>query len=109
MSPARSVVQFALAALAAVILLGVLAAAVLRHQTRDEAIREAKDLTRLAGRGIAEGGPPSYAGRKIAKFRPGGLLIVRAGGAAGMFSGIIGGWSASGERGSAPVTKEVRA
>jgi two-component system, NarL family, sensor kinase len=53
-SPARSVAQFALAALAAVVLLGVLAGAVLRHQTRDEAIREAKDLTRLAGRGIAE-------------------------------------------------------
>jgi signal transduction histidine kinase len=53
-SPARSLVQFALAALAAVVLLGVLAAAVLRNQTRDEAIREAKDLTRLAGRGIVE-------------------------------------------------------
>lgn len=57
--------------------------------------------------GIAEGGPSSYAGRKIGKFRPGGLLIVRAGGGAGMFSGIIGGWSASGERGSAPVTREI--
>ena len=54
MSPARSLVQFALAALAAVILVGVLAGAVLRHQTREEAIREAKTLTRLAGRGIAE-------------------------------------------------------
>jgi two-component system NarL family sensor kinase len=53
-SPARSVVQFALAALAAVVLLGVLAAAVLRHQTRDEAISEAKNLTRLAGRGIVQ-------------------------------------------------------
>jgi len=58
--------------------------------------------------GIAEGGPPSYAGRRIGKFRQGGLMIVRAGGGAGMFSGIIGGWSASGERGSAPVTKEVK-
>ena len=58
--------------------------------------------------GIAEGGPASYAGRKIGKFRQGGLLIVRAGGGAGMFSGIIGGWSASGERGSAPVTREVK-
>lgn len=58
--------------------------------------------------GIAEGGPPSYAGRRIGKFRKGGLMIVRAGGGAGMFSGIIGGWSASGERGSAPVTKEIR-
>jgi hypothetical protein len=58
--------------------------------------------------GIAEGGPPSYAGRRIGKFRKGGLLLVRAGGGAGMFSGIIGGWSASGERGSAPVTREIR-
>ena len=54
MSPARSLVQFALAALAAVVLLGVLAATVLRNQTRDEAIRESKDVTRLAGRGIVE-------------------------------------------------------
>jgi hypothetical protein len=58
--------------------------------------------------GIAEGGPASLAGRTVGKFRPGGLLIVRAGGAAGMFSGIIGGWAASGERGSSPVTREVK-
>ena len=54
MSPTRSVVQFALASLAAVILVGVLAGAVLRNRTRDEAIRDAKTVTRLAGRGIAE-------------------------------------------------------
>ena len=41
------------------------------------------------------------------KMRPGGLLIVRAGGGAGMFSAIIGGWVASGEKGSIPVTREV--
>ena len=58
-------------------------------------------------KGIAEGGPPSLAGKTINKFRPGGLLIVRAGGGAGMFSGIIGGWS-SGARGSIPITKEVK-
>src|SRR6266446_4391097 len=58
-------------------------------------------------RGIEEGGPASLAGKTVNKFRPGGLLIVRAGGGAGMFSGIIGGWS-SGVRGSIPVTKEVR-
>jgi hypothetical protein len=58
-------------------------------------------------KGIAEGGPSSLAGKKINKFRPGGLMIVRAGGGAGMFSGIIGGWS-SGARGSIPVTKEVK-
>ena len=35
-------------------------------------------------------------------------MIVRAGGDAGMFSGIIGGWGVGGPRGSLPVTKEVR-
>jgi len=63
----------------------------------------------MAGaKGIAEGGPPSLAGKTVAKYRPGGLMIVRAGGGAGMFSGIIAGWSASGPRGSSPVTKEVK-
>ena len=62
----------------------------------------------VGAKGIAEGGPPSLAGKTVNKFRPGGLMIVRAGGDAGMFSGIIGGWSAGGPRGSLPVTKEVR-
>ena len=63
----------------------------------------------IAGaKGIAEGGPPSLAGKTVNKFRPGGLMIVRAGGNAGMFSGIIGGWSAGGPRGSVPVTREVK-
>ena len=63
----------------------------------------------IAGaRGIAEGGPATLAGKTVNKFRPGGLMVVRAGGGAGMFSGIIGGWAASGGRGSSPVTKEVR-
>ncbi len=72
-------------------------------------------LTEMAGdelvsgaKGIAEGGPPELAGKTVRKIRPGGLMIVRAGGGAGMFSGIIGGWAASGERGSTPVTKEVK-
>src|ERR1700730_11905843 len=63
----------------------------------------------IAGaKGIAEGGPPSLAGKTVNKLRPGGLMIVRAGGNAGMFSGIIGGWSAGGPRGSVPVTREVK-
>ena len=63
----------------------------------------------IAGaKGIAEGGPPSLAGKTVNKFRPGGLMIVRAGGGAGMFSGIIGGWSQGGPRGSIPITREVR-
>jgi hypothetical protein len=44
---------------------------------------------------------------RVGKMRPGGLLIVRAGGGAGMFSAVIGGWVASGEKGSVPVTCEV--
>ena len=58
-------------------------------------------------RGIAEGYPASVAGTMRNKFRPGGLSIVRAGGGAGMFSGIIGGWSSGGAAGSLPVTREV--
>jgi signal transduction histidine kinase len=46
--------KFALAGLAAVVLLGVVAAAEMRHLTRDEAIRQAQDTTRLAGEGIVE-------------------------------------------------------
>ena len=37
-----------------------------------------------------------------------GLLVCHAGGGAGLFSAIIGGW-ASGAVGSAPVTREVLA
>lgn len=64
----------------------------------------------LAGAdGIAEGLPAALAGKQIPKFRPGGLLIVRAGGGAGLFSAIIAGWAASGSIGSIPVTKEITA
>ena len=48
----------------------------------------------------------ALAGADVPKFRHGGLLIVHAGGTAGMFSAIIGGW-ASGAVGSEPVTREV--
>lgn len=42
----------------------------------------------------------------IPKFRPGGLLLVHAGGEAGLFSAIMAGW-ASGALGSEPVTREI--
>lgn len=58
--------------------------------------------------GIAEGTGGLAAGTMARKFRDGGIMIVRAGGGAGMFSGIIGGWSASGKKGSSPVTKEIK-
>ena len=57
--------------------------------------------------GIAEGVPERLAGATLPKFRPGGLLLVHAGGGAGLFSAIIGGW-ANGAIGSDPVTVEVR-
>lgn len=63
----------------------------------------------LAGAdGIAEGLPATMAGKRVPKFRPGGLLIVRAGGGAGLFSAIIAGWAASGPVGSIPVTMEIK-
>ena len=57
-------------------------------------------------RGIAEGRAKLPATPTVNKLRPGGLLITRAGGSAGMFSGIIGGWSGDGA--SRPVTKEIK-
>jgi len=63
------------------------------------------DVMRGAG-GIAEGLPDAVQDLTLPKFRDGGLLIVHAGGGAGLFSAIIGGW-ASGAGGSAPVTKEI--
>jgi hypothetical protein len=57
--------------------------------------------------GIAEGMPDGVRDLTLPKFRDGGLLIVHAGGGAGLFSAIIGGW-ASGAIGSEPVTREVR-
>ena len=56
--------------------------------------------------GIAEGVPAHLEGVTLPKFRPGGILLVHAGGGAGLFSAIIGGW-ANGDMGSTPVTKEV--
>lgn len=57
--------------------------------------------------GISEGLPAKMAEETVPKFRPNGLHIVRAGGAAGLFSAIIGGWLASGPRGSQAVTREI--
>ena len=58
--------------------------------------------------GVAEGMPPSRAGQRIPKFHPGALLLVRAGGPAGLFSAVLSGWP--GGRlfeESHPVTREI--
>jgi hypothetical protein len=57
--------------------------------------------------GIEEGIPEHLRDISLPKFRDGGLLIAHAGGGAGLFSAIIGGW-ASGAVGSEPVTSEVQ-
>jgi hypothetical protein len=56
--------------------------------------------------GMAEGLPEWAKDATLGKFRPDGILLVHAGGGAGLFSAIIGGW-VNGDVGSKPVTKEV--
>ena len=56
--------------------------------------------------GIADGVPEHLRDVTLPKFRPDGILLVHAGGGAGLFSAMIGGW-ANGEMGSQPVSKEV--
>ncbi len=68
-------------------------------------VRSGAELVRGAG-GIAEGLPEAMAEADLPKFRAGGLQFVHAGGDAGLFSSLIGGW-VSGDVGSAPVTVEV--
>jgi hypothetical protein len=70
----------------------------------------ASELLRGAG-GCAEGLPAAAFPRpeetRLPKFRPDGLLFVHAGGKAGLFSAILGGWI-NGAGGSQPVTRVVR-
>lgn len=67
------------------------------------------ELVRGAG-GIAEGIPQATAdaNETLPMFRPGGILLVHAGGGAGLFSAVIGGW-ANGRTGSHHITREIRA
>jgi hypothetical protein len=59
------------------------------------------------GSAVGDGGATDPAEVRIPKFVPDGLLIVHAGGRAGLFSAVIGGW-ARGAIGSSPVTREVK-
>ena len=63
------------------------------------------DLVRGAA-DMAEGVPDWLAGETLGKFRPDGLLLAYAGGGAGLFSAMVGGW-ANGSTGSRPVTRRV--
>ena len=56
--------------------------------------------------GMAEGIPEGFKDITVPKFKPDGILLVHAGGGAGLFSQVIGGW-VNGAMGSTPVTREV--
>ena len=72
-----------------------------------EALRTpGEELVRGAG-GIAEGLPQQFKDRTLDKFRADGLHIASAGGTAGLFSAIIAGWVASGEKGSQLVSQPM--
>jgi hypothetical protein len=77
----------------------------LREELMERLTRPGSELVRGA-KGCAEGMPEALAGADIPKFVPDGLLIVHAGGGAGLFSAVIGGW-VRGDIGSQPVTREV--
>jgi hypothetical protein len=70
--------------------------------------RPGRDLIHGA-QGVAEGLPAGMADQMVDKFQPDGVLIVRAGGPAGLFSAIIGGWPGQRVREECQaVTHEIR-
>jgi len=59
--------------------------------------------------GVGEGVPASRAEEMVPKFHEDGLMVVRAGGPAGLFSAILPGWLAGRNREELqPVTKVIR-
>ena len=70
-------------------------------------VRPGAELMRGAN-DVDAGVRPELVEDRMPKFREGGLNVVRAGGEAGLMSAIIGGWVASGARGTTPVTREVK-
>jgi hypothetical protein len=78
----------------------------LRHEIAELLSLPSAELVRGAA-GCAEGMPAGFAAGAVTKFQPDGLLFTHAGGTAGLFSAIIGGWK-NGPAGSQPITREVR-
>ena len=82
---------------------------------RERVLQEINDRLQMPGNeivrgagGMAEGVQEAFKDATLPKFRPGGLLLVHAGGPAGLFSAIVGGW-VNGASGSDPVTRLVTA
>lgn len=78
----------------------------LRRALYAELVTPGAELIRGA-RGIAEGMPVALKDQALNKFREDGLHIVSTGGKAGLFSAIISGWVAAGERGSQIVSQKI--
>ncbi len=71
-------------------------------------LRPGRDLI-VGAQGVGEGIPASRADEMAPKFWDDGLLLVRAGGDAGLYSAICGGWTGHRHREeSQPVTREIR-
>ena len=71
-------------------------------------IRPGKEIAAGIG-GVGEGVPASRADEMVPKFHDDGLMVVRAGGRAGLFSAILPGWLAGRNRLELqPVTKEIK-
>ena len=78
----------------------------LKNALYDNLMTPGSDLI-LGARGIAEGMPKKFENKVVGKFRDDGLHITSTGSKAGMFSAIISGWVASGERGSQLVSQRI--
>jgi hypothetical protein len=75
---------------------------------REALRRPGRDLVQGA-HGVDEGIDPARSEEMVDKFVEGGLFVVRAGGAGGLMSVVIGGWPA--QRNTAdvqPVTREIK-
>jgi len=79
----------------------------LKQALYEELITPGSEIIRGA-HDIAEGMPAKFKDKLLNKFRDQGLHIAGAGGKAGMFSAIISGWIASGEKGSQLVSQEIK-
>lgn len=70
--------------------------------------RDRADVLPGAG-GLAEGIGPEQTADRIPKFPPNGLLLARAGGAAGLYSAILTGWPGGrAYEHSHPITREIQ-
>jgi hypothetical protein len=77
----------------------------LRDELSSQLMLPGSELVQGAG-GIEQGVPERLREATLPKFRDDGLLIVFAGGRAGLFSAVVDGW-VGGPGGSIPVTREV--